>query len=101
MIGFFCTGLCEENGIRDVSKLSLKGSVQRKLSWVENSANVGKFTSDRGAGHYFSNLLSLHVVLNIFPFSLSKAKFVGDFCTNRQSAANSFPPFTYSFVSLM
>jgi hypothetical protein len=57
--------------------------------------------SDCGAGHYFLNLLSLHAVLNVLPFPLSKEKFLGDFCANRQSAAKSFPRFAYSFVSLM
>ncbi len=52
-MGFFCTGLREEDGISDVSELPLKGSVQRELRWVENSANRWVLASDRGAGHYF------------------------------------------------
>ncbi len=55
-MGFFCAGLCEEDGISDVSELPLKGSVQRKLRWVENSANRCVLASDRGAGLYFKNL---------------------------------------------
>jgi hypothetical protein len=41
------------------------------------------------------------LVLNIFLFPVSTAKLFGDFYNNRQSAANSYPYFAYSFVFLM
>ncbi len=37
-------------------KVKLKGSVQRKLRWVENGVNRSEGTSDCGAGHYFDLL---------------------------------------------
>ncbi len=79
----------------------LKGSVQRKLRWVKNSANRWVLAWDYGAGHYFEFLLCRHLVLKIFPFPVSTAKLIGDFYNNRQSAANRYPRFAYSFVSLM
>ncbi len=82
------------------NNFAIKGSVQRKLRWVEYCANLWVLASNRGAGHYFLSLLSLHVALNVFLFLFSKAKFLGDFRTNWQSAANCFSHFTYSFVSL-
>jgi hypothetical protein len=39
--------------------------------------------------------------LNIFPFPVGTAKLKGEFYNNRQSAANSYPRFAYSFVSFM
>jgi hypothetical protein len=56
---------------------------------------------DCGVGHYFGLLLRLCLVLNIFPFPVGIAKLTGKFYNNRQSAANSYPRFAYSFVSLM
>ncbi len=56
---------------------------------------------DCGAGHYFEFLLRGCLVLNIFPFPVSTAKLIGDFYNNRRSAANGYPRFAYSFVSLM
>jgi hypothetical protein len=41
------------------------------------------------------------LVLNIFPFPISTAKFIGELYYNRQSAANRCPRFAYSFVALM
>jgi hypothetical protein len=56
---------------------------------------------DCGAGHYFEFLLRRCLVLNIFPFPVSTAKLIGDFYNNRQSAANGYPGFAYSFDCLM
>jgi hypothetical protein len=56
---------------------------------------------DCGAGHYFQFLIRLHLVLNFFPFPVGTAKLKGEFYNNRRSAANIYPRFAYSFVSLM
>jgi hypothetical protein len=40
----------------------------------------------------------LHLVLNIFLSPFSTTKLIGDFWTNRRSAAKSLPRFAYSFV---
>ncbi len=79
----------------------LKGSVQRKLGWVKNSANRWVLAWDYGAGHYFEFLLRCRLLLNIFMFPVSTAKLIGDFYNNRRSTANSCLRFAYSFVSLM
>jgi hypothetical protein len=81
--------------------VTLKGSVQRKLRWVYNSANHWVLAWDCGAGHYLEFLIHHCLVLNIFPFPVSTAKFVGEFYNNRRSATNRCPRFAYSLVSLM
>jgi hypothetical protein len=50
---------------------------------------------DCGAGHYFDLLIRRHLVLNVFPFPVSKAKLIGEFYNNRRSAANQFPRFMF------
>ncbi len=57
----------------------LKGSVQRKLTWIENGVNGWILASDCGAGHYFDFLIRRHLVLNLFPFPLSTEKLLGEF----------------------
>ncbi len=56
---------------------------------------------DCGAGHSFQGLIRRRLMLNIFPFPVSTAKFIGNFYNNRRSTAISCPRFTYSFVSLI
>jgi hypothetical protein len=34
---------------------------------------------DCGAGHYFEFLICRYLILNIFPFPVSTAKFIGEF----------------------
>jgi hypothetical protein len=82
------------------NNFAIKGSVQRKLRWVEYCANLWVLVLNRGAGNYLLSLLSLHVVLNVFLFLFSKAKLVDYFRTNWQRAVNGFSQFTNSFVSL-
>jgi hypothetical protein len=82
-------------------KSLLKGSVQRKLRWVENSANRCVLAWDCGGGHYIEFLFRRRLVLNIFPFPVSTAKLLGNLYNNRRSAAKSYPRFAYSFVFLM
>jgi hypothetical protein len=53
---------------------------------------------DCGTGHYFVFLLRRGLSLNIFPFQVTTAKLIGEFCNNRRSAAHGCPRFTYSFV---
>ncbi len=57
----------------------LKGSVQRKLTWVENGVNGWILAFDCGAGHYFDFLIRRHIVLNLFPFPLRTEKLLGEF----------------------
>jgi hypothetical protein len=61
----------------------------------------GVLSSDRGAGQYFDFSICRHFVLNMFPFLLSTDQFLGKVCHNRQSAANKFPRFAYSFMPLL
>jgi hypothetical protein len=49
----------------------------------------------------FSSLIHRRLLFNIFPFLVSTAQLIGDFYDNRQSAANSYLRFAYSFVSRM
>jgi hypothetical protein len=50
---------------------------------------------------YFQVFIRRQLVFNIFPFPVSKAKFIGDFYNNRRSAAISCQRFACSFGSLM
>jgi hypothetical protein len=61
----------------------VKGSVQRKLRWVETGVNQWVWASDRGAGQYFIIKVSLHLVLSLFPFPVSTTQFIDDFWNNR------------------
>ncbi len=53
--------------------IDLKGSVQRKLRWVENGVNRSVGASDCGAGRSFVDLFGFHLGLAIFPFPVSTA----------------------------
>ncbi len=53
----------------DTVFLLLKGSVQRKLRWVESGVFLWVWASYCGAGCYFVDLGGLHLVYNFFPFS--------------------------------
>ncbi len=64
-------------------------------------ANSCVLAWDCGAGHYFDLLIRRHLVLNVFPFPVSKAKLIGEFYNNTRSAANRCPRFAYPFVFLM
>jgi hypothetical protein len=48
---------------------NFKGSVQRKLRWVKNSAIRWVLAWDCGAEHYFEFFLRHRLVLNIIPVS--------------------------------
>jgi hypothetical protein len=61
----------------------LKGSVQRKLRWVENGVNRSAGASDYGAGHFFVVLFGFHLDFAIFPFPVSTAQIIGKFWKNR------------------
>jgi hypothetical protein len=61
----------------------LKGSVQRKLRWVENGVNRSVGASDCGAGHSFVVLFGFHLDFAIFPFPVSTVKILGEFWINR------------------
>jgi hypothetical protein len=61
----------------------LKGSVQRKLRWVENGVNRSVGASDCGAGHSFVVLFGFHLGFAIFPFPVSTARIISEFWINR------------------
>ncbi len=60
-----------------------KGSVQRKLRWVENGVNRSVGASDCGAGHSFVVLFGFHLGFATFPFPVSTVKIIGEFWINR------------------
>ncbi len=72
--------------------LLLKGSVQRKLSWVENGVNRSVGASDYGAGHSFVVLFRFHLGFTIFPFPVITAQVVGEFWRNRQGGTSDIAP---------
>jgi hypothetical protein len=39
--------------------------------------------SDCGAGHYFIDLVGLHLDFTLFPFLVSTAQFIGEFWNNK------------------
>jgi hypothetical protein len=53
-----------------------KGSVQQKLSWIENGVNQCVWAWDCGAGRFFVVLLRLHLALTICPFPVSIAQLI-------------------------
>ncbi len=61
----------------------LKGSVQRKLRWVENGVNRSVGALDCGAGHSFVVLFRFHPGFTIFPFPVSTIQIIGEFWKNR------------------
>jgi hypothetical protein len=56
----------------------LKGSVQRKLRWVENGVNRSVGDSDCGAGHSFVVLFRFHLGFAIFLFPVCTVKIIGE-----------------------
>jgi hypothetical protein len=52
-------------------------------------------------GIYFHLLIRRRLVLNVFPFPVSKAKLLGEFYNNRRRAANRCPCFAYPYVFFM
>jgi hypothetical protein len=71
---------------------NVKGSVQRKLRWVETGVNRWAWASDRGAGKYFIVKVSLHLVLSLFPFQVSTTQFIGELWNNRWSGVSVLAP---------
>ena len=61
------------------SNLNIKGSVQRKLRWVENGVNRSVGAWDSGTGHSFVVLFRFRLGFAIFPFPVSTAEFIGKF----------------------
>jgi hypothetical protein len=72
-----------------------KGSVQRKLRWVENGVDPRVQALDHGAGHYFLVLVRLHLVLTILYFRFRSV--LPNLWTNRRSATSGVAP-TYRNV---
>ncbi len=75
--GLNCLSACWKNGVLD--NFILKGSVQRKLRWVENGVNRSVGASDCGAGRSFVVLFRFHLGFAIFPFPVSTAQIIGKF----------------------
>ncbi len=61
----------------------LKGSVQRKLRWVENGVIRWVWAPHCGTEYYFVNLGGLHLVYDFFPLPVSTARIIGEFWKNR------------------
>jgi hypothetical protein len=70
--------LCKDP-LANLSRFYLKGSVQRKLRWVENGVDRSVGASDCGAGHSFVVLFVFHLDFAIFPFPVSTAQIIGEF----------------------
>ena len=81
------------------SKKSVKGSVQRKLRWVENGVNRSVGASDCGAGRSFVVLFRFHLGFAIFPFPVSAVKIIGKFWINRRSGASDVAPIELALYS--
>jgi hypothetical protein len=75
-----------------------KGSVQRKLRWVENGVNRTVGASDCGAGRSFVVLFRFHLRF-IFPFPVSTVKIIGEFWINRRSGASNVAPIELALYS--
>ncbi len=71
---------------------AFKGSVQRKLRWVENGVNRSIGARDSGAGHSFVVLFRFCLGFAIFPFPVSTAEFIGKFWSNKRSATSDVAP---------
>jgi hypothetical protein len=78
----------------------VKGSVQRKLRWVENGVNRSVGASDCGAGHSFIVLFSFHRGFSIFPFPVSTAEFIGEFWKNKRSAMSDVAPIVFALYRI-
>jgi hypothetical protein len=63
--------------------MRFKGSVQRKLRWVENGVNRSVGASDCGTGLSFVILFRFHLGFAIFPFPVCTVQFIGEFWINR------------------
>jgi hypothetical protein len=59
---------CIEKQCEHEAWAHIKGSVQRKLRWVENGVNKSVGASDCGAGHSFVVLFGFHLGFTIFHF---------------------------------
>jgi hypothetical protein len=70
----------------------VKGSVQRKLRWVETGVNRSVGASDCGAGHSFVVLFRFRLSFTIFPFPVSTAEFIGEFWKMKRSATSDVAP---------
>ncbi len=77
----------------------LKGSVQRKLRWVENDVKRSAGALECGAGHCFVVLLRFRLGFAIFPFPVSTVKIIGQFWINRRSSASDVAPIELALYS--
>jgi hypothetical protein len=79
----------------------LKGSVQRKLRWVENGVNRSVGASDCGAGHSFVVLFRFHLGFSLFPFPVSTAEFIGEFWKIKLSATSDVAPIVLALYRIV
>ncbi len=56
-----------------------KGSVQRKIRWVESGVFLQVWASHRGTGYYFVDLGGLNLIYLLFLFLVSTAQIIGEF----------------------
>jgi hypothetical protein len=59
-----------------------KGSVQRKLTGVKNSADPWTLVSDPGARHYVDFLFGRYLLFSLSPFPIKTGQFIGKFWNN-------------------
>ncbi len=83
------------------SQATLEGSVQRKLTWVENTPTCWLLALRWWRWALFGFLICCHLVLNIFCFCSVLNNFYASSVKNKRSGAIRFLCFTYSFVSLI
>jgi hypothetical protein len=90
---YICVLQCNSNHCTMVTyalctKRPFKGSVQRKLRWVENGVIRTKGASDYGAGHSFVVLFVFHLDFTIFLFPVTTTQIIGEFWQNRWSGTS-------------
>jgi hypothetical protein len=73
--------LCSRDDFK--TQVPVKGSVQRKLRWVENGVNRSVGASDCGAGFSFVIIFGFPLGFTIILFSVSTAQIIGEFWKNR------------------
>jgi hypothetical protein len=77
-----------------------KGSVQRKLSWVNSGVNRCLGALDRGAGHAFVVLFGFHLGFTYFPFPVPTAEFTGEFGSDKWSSTSDVAPIVLALISI-
>jgi hypothetical protein len=77
-----------------------KGSVQRKLSWVNSGVNRCVGALDRGAGHAFVVFFGFHLGFTFFPFPVPTDQFTGKFGSDKWSITSDVAPIVLALISI-